>query len=311
MTIVIAGGSGFLGRPLAQSFARDGHDVVVLTRRPAGPASGSIRFVEWQPHSPVPGARNPVPSWFRVIESADAIVNLAGEGIADRRWSVARKQALRDSRILSTRGIVAAIAAGASRPRVLLNGSGIGYYGDTGDAPIDEASPAGRDFLARLCVDWEAEAQKATAFGCRVVAIRSAPVLARDGGALKKMIPPFLLFAGGPIASGRQYMPWIHRDDWIAMARWAIDTPSVVGPINGTAPNPERNAEFMRALGRALHRPSWLPMPTFALRLLVGEIADVALATGQRAMPKRPLELGFRFRYAAIEEAMAAAVTRS
>ena len=177
-----------------------------------------------------------------------------------------------------------------------------------GDDVIDESSPPGSDFLAGLCMNWEAEARAVEALGCRLVIVRNGIVLARHGGALKKMLPPFLFFVGGPIADGRQYFSWVALDDWTALVAWALATTSVTGALNGTAPEPVTNAQFSKALGRALHRPSWIPVPGFALRLLVGELADAGLITGQRVVPKRALSLGFTFTYPSVDAALARAV---
>jgi uncharacterized protein (TIGR01777 family) len=308
MKIVIAGGSGFLGRALAARLDADGHDVVVLTRRPADP-SGRVRRVVWQPDGSAPPADAGQPTgWAREIEGADAVVNLAGEGIADRRWTAARKRALLESRTHSTRSLVVAIRAASRRPRTFIQASGVGYYGVAGDEVIDESSPPGSDFLAGLCMNWEAEARAVEALGCRLAIIRNGVVLARHGGALKKMLPPFLFFVGGPIADGRQYFSWVALDDWTALVAWALATSSVTGALNGTAPEPVTNAHFSKALGRALHRPSWIPVPGFALRLLVGELADAGVINGQRVVPKRALSLGFTFTYPSVDAALAQAV---
>ena len=305
MRIVIAGGSGFLGQRLASALADDGHAVTVLTRGDPGLRDARISAVTWTPDGTAPARDSPAGAWTREVDAADAIVNLAGAGIADRRWTHRRKALLHASRTASTRSLVAAVAAAAPRSRVFLSGSAVGYYGNTGEATIDESSPPGTDFLARLCVDWEADAHAVS--GCRLVIMRTGVVLARGEGVLAKLVPPFLLFGGGPIASGRQWMSWIHADDWVSMMRWAIETPAVTGPINGTAPNPARNADFSRALGRALHRQSWLPMPAAILRILVGEIADVALAAGQRVLPVQATRLGVSFTHPDLDAALAAA----
>ena len=298
MKIVVAGGSGFLDRALATHLSGAGHDVVVLTRSARG--AGDVRHVEWRPDGTADGA------WVGEVDGADAIVNLSGAGIADRRWSEARKALLRSSRVLPTRSIVEAIRTSSSRPGLLVQGSAIGYYGLSENATFTETSVAGFDYLGHMCAEWEAAAQPAADLGSRWVLLRTGIVLATDGGALQKMRRPFLFFAGGPIGTGRQVLSWIHRDDWVAMVAWMLDTPSLAGPVNATAPNPVTNAEFSKALGRALGRPSWLPVPAFALRVLFGELADAALLGGQRVVPARATESGFRFRYPDINTALSA-----
>lgn len=301
MKIIIAGGSGFLGRPLADRLASARHEVVLLSRSAHG-THDTIRSVTWMPDGSAAGA------WAQEIDGAGAVVNLAGESLADKRWSAERKRQIHDSRILSTRSLVAAIRSARRKPEVLLNGSAVGYYGDPGDRAVDESYPPGSDFLATLCVDWEAEARAAEALGCRVVIIRTGIALDRRGGALKAMIRPFRFFAGGPLASGNQFVSWVYRGDWVALVLWALERRDVSGVLNGTAPSPVTSRELSRALGRALHRPSWLPVPAFALRWIVGEMADVALIDGQRVFPKRAVELGFVFQYPTIDGAMRAAV---
>lgn len=303
MRIVIAGGTGFLGSPLAEVYAEDGHDVVVLTRRlPAGEArhdSGTgvpgITRVGWKPD----GQGGP---WAATLDGADAVINLAGEGIGDRRWTPQRKAQLRDSRIIPTRSLAAAIRASAVPPKVLVSASGVGYYGASGDEPKTEDSPAGDDFLAHVCEDWEGEALGAISPATRVVVTRTGVVLERAGGALTQMMRPFQLFVGGPIGSGRQYISWIHRHDWIEMLRWIVQTPEVTGPINATSPEPVTNREFARALGLALRRPGFVPAPAFVLKLALGEMASLAL-TGQRVLPARVQALGYHFRYPHLDQA--------
>lgn len=299
MKYVIAGGSGFLGRPLIRDLVAKGHDVVVLTRGAARSTDGA-RFVRW------PDAAG----WQQEIEGADGVVNLAGAGIADRRWSQARKQELRQSRIDATRALVDAVRAAAARPSVFLQGSAVGFYGpQADDAPaLDESAPPGSDFLSTLGVDWEAEAHPVSALGCRLVILRTGIVLARDGGALQKMIPPFQLFVGGPLGSGRQVLSWIHRADWIELVVWLLRHGDASGVFNATAPHPVTNAEFSQALGRALRRPSWFPVPGVVLKVVVGEMAGPALLAGQRVVPRRALEQGFTFQYPDITSAMGAAV---
>ena len=299
--VVLAGGSGFLGQPLVAALVARRHDVVVLSRTGASSSRAGHRTVAWSPD----GTAGP---WAKEIDGAQAVINLAGAGLADKRWNAARKDALLSSRVLSTRSLVTAVRNAAVRPGVFLQGSATGFYGLADDRVLDESHPPGGDFLAEMATAWEAEARPLEALGVRLVIVRTGIVLSRDGGALAKMMLPFRFFVGGPIASGAQYLSWIHLDDWIALMLWALDHAHVSGAINAAAPAPVTNREFSAALGRALHRPSWLSVPAFALRLLVGEMADVALIGGQRVVPTRALDLGFTFRYPAIDEAMRAAV---
>jgi uncharacterized protein (TIGR01777 family) len=302
MKYVIAGGSGFLGQTLVHALQAGGHDVVVLTRG-RGLTKDRVRYVTWSVDD---GATD----WHHEIDGADGVINLAGSGIADKRWSTARKDDLRRSRIQATRALVAAVRAATRRPAVFLSGSAVGIYGPQppDGPPLDESAPPGDDFLSKLGVDWEAEAQPAAALGCRVVILRTGIVLARDGGALQKMIPPFQFFVGGPLGSGRQVMSWIHRLDWIELVVWLLRRTDAVGVFNGTAPQPVTNAEFSRALGKALGRPSLFPVPGFVLKLVVGEMAGPALLAGQRVVPRHALDLGFNFQYPDIASAMTSAV---
>ncbi len=298
MNIVIAGGSGFLGSALTHALVKDGHDVVVLTRQ--NPATFPTRpHVTYQPWNPN-GQTGP---WSGVLHDALAVVNLAGESIAAKRWTQEQKKKLRDSRLMATRSLTTAIREAVRPPAVLVSGSAVGYYGDRGDETLTETSAPGHDFLAELAKDWEAAASE-TAPITRVALIRTGIVLDRRGGALPKMLPPFMLFAGGPLGSGRQYMPWIHKDDWVRLVVWAIATEAARGPLNATSPQPVTNREFSSALGRAVNRPSLLPAPAFALRLALGEMADALLLSGQRALPVRPTDLGFSFRYSNIDDAL-------
>ena len=303
MKIIVAGGSGFLGRPLSQALVDRGHEVVVLTR--GAPHLTAGRPVLWIPDGTAP--RDTV-SWSQELDGAGAVINLSGAGIADKRWNHARKEVIRKSRVLSTRSLVAAVRHVKTRPPVFLNASGAGYYGTANSEPLDESYPPGSDFLATVCVDWEAEAHAVTALGSRLVIVRNGIVLANDGGALAKMLPAFRWFVGGPIAGGRQMMSWIHRDDWIALVIWAIETPAVTDALNATTPNPVSNREFSAALGRVLHRPSLMPMPGWMLRIIVGEVANVALIPGSRVIPARALQLGFKFKFPELQPAMAAAL---
>jgi len=303
MKIVIAGGSGFLGRALAARLSADRHNLVVLTRAPREPERTAARQVQWNPDGSA-GA------WKSEIDGADAIVNLTGESIGDHRWSTAQKQHIVSSRVDATRSLVAAIRDARNAPTVFVSGSAVGYYGPCGDRVLAEDAPAGADFLAGVCVQWENEARRA-ADRTRVALIRTGLVLEKDGGALPRMLPPFKLGVGGPVGSGRQYWPWIHRADWVDLVRWTLATGTARGPINATAPNPVTNADFARALGRALHRPAFMPAPAFALKMLLGEMAEGLLLSGQRAVPALAERLGFRFAYPDLGAALAAIFIRT
>lgn len=298
MNIVIAGGSGFIGRALGASLQLDHHDVIVLSRDPARASTAlgpSIAVAEWD-------GRNPGP-WQQAIEEADAVVNLAGEPIAEGRWTAARKQVLRESRLSATYALVDAIRRATRRPRVLVSASGIGYYGARDAMPVTESTPHGRGFLAELSVAWEHEARQAEADGVRVVLPRMGMVLGRDGGALPKMIAPFKLFLGGPIAPGYQWVSWIHLRDLVSLMGWAIRNDAVRGPVNAVSPNSVTMSEFCRTLARVLRRPSWLPVPEFALRLGLGECASM-LTTGQRAEPRAATRGGFAFKFPTLAMAL-------
>lgn len=294
MKVVVAGGTGFLGEPLCAGLRTDGHHVTVLTR-----GSSAAQRVHWNPDGTA-GA------WAATLEGADAVINLAGASIAERRWTRARKALIRDSRVLATRSIAAAVRAAASPPALLVNGSGVGIYGDRGDELVTEDTPPGRDFLSDLARAWEAEARAAEGPGTRVAFIRTGIVLERDGGALVEIERPVRFFVGGPLGSGRQYMPWIHREDWIRLVRWVLARPDARGAFNGTAPSPVTNEAFTRALARVLKRPAFLRAPALALRLALGEMADPLLLTGQKAVPARALEMGFSFNHPTLDEALQA-----
>lgn len=293
MRVVICGGTGFLGRPLRAALAAEGHTVVVLSRK------ASPDTVQWDP-------AHPEGPWTAAIEQADVVVNLAGESIGTGRWSASRKTAIRDSRVLTTRAIATAIRNARSRPATLLNASGIGYYGPRGDEVVTEETPAGNDFIANVCREWEAEALKAEDAGTRVVLLRSGVVLERDGGALEPMVLPYKMFVGGPVGSGRQYLAWIHREDWIRLVMHLMRETQPEGAFNVTSPAPVTNADMSAAIARVLHRPALVHTPAFALRLILGEMADALLLTGQRAVPNRALQMGFTFRYPTVAEALAA-----
>jgi uncharacterized protein (TIGR01777 family) len=297
MKVIVAGGTGFLGGALCWTWAEEGDEVRVLTRSlPPGraqhePGTGKpgITRVGWDPST---GAS----AIAHEIDGADVVINLSGASVAGRRWNAARKQILRDSRIVPTRTIAGAIRDVPTPPRTFINGSAIGYYGTRGSEVLTEDSAPGDDFLARLCIDWEREVTEAARPDVRTVLLRTGIVIEKTGGALPQMMTPFRLFAGGRLGSGRQYMSWIHRHDWVEMVRWILDTPGVRGPVNATAPYPVTNAEFAHTLGHALHRPALIPTPVFALRLALGEFADSVLAS-ERVIPQRAQSAGYHFRY--------------
>jgi hypothetical protein len=301
MHVIITGGTGLIGRSLAASLARDGHRVSVLSRDPRGarPVPG-CELVGWDARSAA--------GWGHLVDGADAVVNLAGESLAGTgpvpaRWSASRLALIRDSRLDAARAVVAAVAAAERPPAVLVQASGIGYYGTLGDEPVDESAPPGRDFLARLCVDWEAASEPVEARGVRRCVVRTGVVLSMRGGALPRIVLPYRLFAGGPLGSGRQYLSWIHEDDQVGAIRSLLERPEARGPFNLSAPEPVTNAVFCHALGRVLHRPSLLPVPALALRLLLGEAATLVLE-GQRVLPGRLQAMGYRFRFPGVEAAL-------
>ena len=291
MTIVIAGGSGFLGRKLVKRLEDDGHSVAILTRRPT-----RTRDVEWSPD----GSSGTLP--LR-LDGQDAVINLAGEGIADRRWSTARKAELRNSRILSTQTLVRAVAQCAHPPKVFISASAVGYYGPRGDKPINEAAPAGSDFLSRLCVEWEQEARMVESPATRLALVRTGLALAEDGGALPRMLLPFKLGLGATMATGDQFMPWIHVDDWTALVSWLVHNDRATGAFNAAAPTPVTNHTFTRILARVLNRPAVLHAPAVVLRAALGEMSTI-LVNGQRVLPAGAEQLGFRFTHRELEPAL-------
>lgn len=292
MKIIVAGGSGFLGGPLVQRLVARGDEVAVLTRDPAKVRVG--RPVEW--HPPEQG------SWSAEVAGADAVINLAGENIGDGRWTPERKRRLLASRLDATSALVAAMKNGA-KPQTLVNASAIGYYGPRGDEVLDESAPRGQGFLAELVERWEAAARQAPQ-SARLVILRFGVVLDKSGGALAKMLLPFRLGVGGPIGNGRQWMSWVDRDDALRTVEWALDRGEARDVYNVTAPDPVRNRDFTRALGRALHRPAVMPVPAFALRLLFGEMADEALLSGQRVVSPRIEGEGFAFEARTLEQSL-------
>lgn len=296
MRITIAGGTGFLGRALTAALVQDGHSLTLLTRGNARPTADGVDRHRWAPDGTAG-------DWAPAVDGADAVVNLAGESIGAGRWTPERRRAIRDSRVLATRSLVAAIQQSARPPGVLVSASGQNYYGDRGEEELTEESAPGSDFLAQVCLDWESEALQAAPL-TRVVLLRTALVLHDKEGALPRMLLPFRLFGGGPLGSGRQFMSWIHLRDWVGLANMALTDNRAVGPVNVGSPVPVRNAEFAAALGKVLGRPSWVPAPRFALKAALGEMADALLLGSTRMRPVRALELRYRFAFPDLEPAL-------
>jgi uncharacterized protein (TIGR01777 family) len=297
MRVAVTGATGFVGRALCTELSRGGHRVLALTRDPK------------RAHALLPGVE--AIAWDAAdtgLPTVDAVVNLAGESVAGR-WSDAKKRKIRESRVSGTRRLVEAIARAEQRPAAFVSTSAVGYYGDRGEETLTEASGPGADFLAEVCRDWEAEAQRAAGLGLRVVVLRLGVVLDRDGGPLAQMLTPFRLGAGGPLGSGKQWFPWIHRADAAGLFRFALERSEVTGALNAVAPEQARNGEFARSLGRALHRPALLPAPALALRLLLGEFADTLLGS-QRVLPERTQAAGYEYRFPQLDAALRAILGR-
>jgi uncharacterized protein (TIGR01777 family) len=295
MRVTITGATGLIGRRLVRELHARGDEVTVLSRNAgkAREALGAESFA-WDPMA------GPAPA--EALANRDAVVHLAGENVA-QRWTDEAKRRILESRETGTRNLVAGIAAAEPRPRTLVSASAVGYYGPHGPEPLPEDTPPGDDFLARVCVAWEREASEAEKHGLRVVLVRNGVVLDESGGALAKMLPFFKLGVGGPVAGGEQHLPWVHADDVAGITIAALDDERWTGAVNGTAPEPVTNANFSKALGRALHRPALAPVPGFAVRLLYGEMAEM-VTKGQNAVPRRAQELGYRHRHPDLDEAL-------
>jgi uncharacterized protein len=296
MKVLITGGTGFVGSHLTTVLLREGHEVTLLTRSPRGSQSGSsgVSLLQGDPTRQGP--------WQEAVRSHDAVINLAGASIFSR-WTDEQKKAIRESRILTTRNLVAALPSASEKATTLLSTSAVGYYGFHGDEELDETSPPGNDFLARIAVDWEEEALKAAAKGVRVAITRFGIVLGERGGALGQMIPFFRKYLGGPLGSGRQWFSWIHIRDLGEACLFLLRRRELSGPFNLCSPDPVRNKDLARALGKALHRPSFLPAPGFMIRLVLGEFGTVILK-GQKVLPRRLLDEGFVFQCPDIERAV-------
>jgi len=299
MHIAITGGSGLIGRALIAHLKKQGHTFTAFSRNPEAHTHlmPEVRWEKWRPNDAI--------GMGRILREADAVVNLMGENIAARRWTKARKRALYTSRVDNGRALASALRAAEPRPKVLIQASAVGYYGARDDEFVDEKTPAGDDFLARLCVDWENSTALVEELGMRRVIIRTGPVLSTEGGALPRLILPFRFGLGGKLGSGKQWMPWIHIADEVRAIAFLLREENASGAFNLTAPEPVTNAEFTRVLAEVMRRPAFMSVPAFALKLLLGEMAEMLL-TGQRALPNRLLEAGYQFTYPSLKEALEA-----
>ena len=296
MKILIAGGSGLIGSALTRHYLEKGRDVFILSRHGSTAAlPAGAKGVKWDAQS----ARG----WGDLMNEMDVVINLTGENLGAGRWTEQRKQRFYTSRIQSGKALIEAMRQAARKPAVLVQSSAVGYYGDGGDQVLEESSPPGKDFLARLCVDWEESTREAEFMGVRRVVLRTGVVLAEGADVLNRIILPFRLFVGGPLGSGRQWLPWIHMADVVGAVDFLVENSHMAGTFNLSAPQPVQNAVFGKTLARILRRPYWLPVPGFALRLVLGEMSKLVLE-GQRAIPRRLLEAGYVFRFAEHETAL-------
>lgn len=310
MRLFVTGASGFIGRRLLRELLRRGDSVVALTRRASNlEESGSAPGLAENRLLVLEGDPAEAGAWQQQVARTDAVLTLAGEPVLGARWSDSFKRRIAHSRVEAVKRMVDTIGQlpPDQRPSTLISASAVGYYGSQGDEELDEKSPPGTDFLARLCVDWEAAAEAASAHGVRVVRLRIGVVLGEGGGALAKMLPAFRAFVGGPLGPGNQYMPWIHQDDVLGLMLLALQRPEIQGPLNLTAPNPVTMKELAQTLGAVLHRPAVLSVPAAALKLALGEAAQTLLGS-QRVIPRRAIELGYAFRYPLLAEALRAVV---
>ncbi len=296
--VIVTGATGLLGKALCARLAEKGYSVVVFSRstqRARRSVPGATDYVAWDPmrHG----------AWAEVLNGAYGVIHLAGAPIFGKRWSDEYKTELRESRVVSTRVLFSSLIAAQRKPAVFLSGSAVGYYGFRDDTPLDEQASAGSDFLAQVCVLWEQEAREAAEIGIRTVLLRTGIVLDAREGALPLMVLPFRFFAGGPILPGSQWISWIHRDDAVELMVMALENAQVEGALNLTAPEPATNRDFMATLGRVVGSPSWLPVPGFGLKVVLGDVTEI-LVEGQRVVPRKALDLGYQFRYPTAEQAL-------
>ncbi len=296
--VVVTGATGLIGKALCKKLVEKGYQVVVFSRDPAAArrsVPGTAEYLAWMPAEDGP--------WAKAIDGAHAVISLAGASVAGKRWSESYKREIRDTRVIGTRGLVGAMAKAGTKPRVFASGSAVGYYGFRDDTPLDERAAPGGDFLSKVVQEWEQEALKAEAQGVRTAIVRTGIVLDRREGALPLLALPFRMFVGGPVLPGTQWFSWIHLADVVGIILLALEDERVSGPINAAAPEPQTNRDFSKTLGKVLGRPSLMPVPGFALRVIVGEFGET-LTTGQRVIPRLAQELGYQFQYPTSEQAL-------
>jgi len=297
--IVVTGATGLIGKKLCSQLITLDYEVVIFSREPEQARKrvpGAAAYVSWSP-SKQQG------DWVQALNGAYGVIHLAGAPVFGKRWSPAYKSEIRDSRVLGTRNLVQAMSSVQNKPAVFVCGSAVGYYGFCDDTPLEESASPGDDFLARVCIEWEQEGAKAEEADIRTILLRTGIILDTGEGALPKMLPPFRFFIGGPILPGSQWFSWIHVDDEVGLIIFALEQERVVGPLNATAPEPQTNHDFSNSVGKILHRPSWLPVPGFGLKLLLGEVGDM-LAEGQRVIPRKALDLGYHFKFTTSTQAL-------
>jgi uncharacterized protein (TIGR01777 family) len=296
--VIVTGATGLIGKRLCEQLISKGYEIVVFSRdaekaRRALP--GAAEYVAWTPAENGP--------WASAIDGAHAVIHLAGAPILGKRWSEAYKAEIRNSRVIGTRGLVNAMRAARNKPQVFVSGSAVGYYGGRDDTKLDESATPGNDFLAQTCIEWEREAAKAQELGVRTVIVRTGIVLDPSEGALPQMALPFRFYAGGPILPGTQWFPWIHIEDEVGLLMFALENERVQGPLNASAPEPQTNRDFTKTLGKVMGKPAWAPVPSFGLRILMGEVAAM-LTEGQRVIPRKAQDLGYQFKYPTSEQAL-------